>query len=35
MSATIAVQMFGADLLKLRKKRSTVIWALVLALLPP
>ncbi len=34
MSATIAVQMFGADLLKLRKKRSTLIWALVLAILP-
>ena len=34
MSATIAVRMCGADLLKLRKKRSTVIWALVLALLP-
>jgi ABC-type transport system involved in multi-copper enzyme maturation permease subunit len=28
------MQMFGADFLKLRKKRSTVIWALVLALLP-
>jgi ABC-type transport system involved in multi-copper enzyme maturation permease subunit len=26
--------MAGADLLKLRKKRSTLIWALVLALLP-
>jgi ABC-type transport system involved in multi-copper enzyme maturation permease subunit len=34
VSATIAAQMFGADLLKLRKKRSTVIWALVLALVP-
>ncbi|HEY5261139.1 MAG TPA: hypothetical protein VIJ33_03435 [Solirubrobacteraceae bacterium] len=31
---TIAAQMFGADFLKLRKKRSTVIWALVLALAP-
>jgi ABC-type transport system involved in multi-copper enzyme maturation permease subunit len=30
----IALQMFGADLLKLRKKRSTLIWALVLALAP-
>ncbi len=34
MNATIAAQMTAADLLKLRKKRSTVIWALVLALLP-
>jgi ABC-type transport system involved in multi-copper enzyme maturation permease subunit len=34
VSATIAAQMFGADFLKLRKKRSIVIWALVLALLP-
>lgn len=33
MSA-IAVRMFDADLLKLRKKRGTLIWALVLALLP-
>jgi ABC-type transport system involved in multi-copper enzyme maturation permease subunit len=31
---TIAAQMVGADFLKLRKKRSTVIWALVLALAP-
>jgi ABC-type transport system involved in multi-copper enzyme maturation permease subunit len=30
----IALRMTGADLLKLRKKRSTVIWALVLVLLP-
>ncbi len=30
----IATQMFGADLLKLRKKRGTMIWALVLALAP-
>lgn len=30
----VALQMFGADLLKLRKKRGTVIWALVLALAP-
>jgi ABC-type transport system involved in multi-copper enzyme maturation permease subunit len=34
MNATIAAQMTGADLLKLRKKRGTVIWALVLALAP-
>ena len=34
MNATIAAHMFGADFLKVRKKRSTVIWALVLALLP-
>lgn len=34
MSATIALRMVGADLLKLRKKRGTVIWALVLALAP-
>jgi ABC-type transport system involved in multi-copper enzyme maturation permease subunit len=34
MNPAIAVQMFGADFLKLRKKRSTVIWALVLAMLP-
>jgi ABC-type transport system involved in multi-copper enzyme maturation permease subunit len=34
MNATIAAQMFGADLLKLRKKRGTLIWALVLALAP-
>ena len=33
MSA-IALRMSGADFLKLRKKRSTVIWALVLALGP-
>lgn len=33
MSA-IAVRMFDADLLKLRKKRGTLIWALVLALVP-
>jgi ABC-type transport system involved in multi-copper enzyme maturation permease subunit len=34
MNATIAAQMGGAELLKLRKKRSTVIWALALALAP-
>ncbi len=30
----VALQMFGADLLKLRKKRSTLVWALVIALAP-
>lgn len=30
----IALQMFDADLLKLRKKRGTLIWVIVLALLP-
>jgi ABC-type transport system involved in multi-copper enzyme maturation permease subunit len=34
MNATIAAQMFAADLLKLRKKRSTMIWALILAFGP-
>jgi ABC-type transport system involved in multi-copper enzyme maturation permease subunit len=34
MNSTIAVQMAGADFLKLCKKRSTVIWALVLAVAP-
>jgi ABC-type transport system involved in multi-copper enzyme maturation permease subunit len=34
MNATIAAQMTGADFLKLRKKRGTVIWALALAVLP-
>jgi hypothetical protein len=34
VSATLVAQMFGADLLKLRKRRGTVIWALVLALGP-
>ncbi|MHB1468282.1 MAG: hypothetical protein ACYCU0_11100 [Solirubrobacteraceae bacterium] len=32
--STLALQMYSADLLKLRKKRSTVIWALVVAVLP-
>jgi ABC-type transport system involved in multi-copper enzyme maturation permease subunit len=32
--STVALQMFEADLLKLRKKRGTLIWVLVLALLP-
>jgi ABC-type transport system involved in multi-copper enzyme maturation permease subunit len=31
---TLAAQMFGADFLKLRKKRGTLIWSLVLALGP-
>jgi hypothetical protein len=31
MSTTIARQMIGADILKLRRKRGTMIWALVLA----
>jgi ABC-type transport system involved in multi-copper enzyme maturation permease subunit len=34
MSTTIAAQMIGADFLKLRKRRGTVIWALVLTLAP-
>jgi len=34
MSSAIAWQMTGADFLKLRKKRGTMIWALVLAALP-
>jgi ABC-type transport system involved in multi-copper enzyme maturation permease subunit len=34
MNATIVAQMTGADVLKLRKKRGTLIWALVLALAP-
>ena len=34
MNATVAAQMTSADFLKLRKKRGTVIWALVLAILP-
>jgi ABC-type transport system involved in multi-copper enzyme maturation permease subunit len=34
MNPGIAIKMFGADFLKIRKKRSTLIWALVLALLP-
>jgi hypothetical protein len=34
MSAAIAVRMARADLLKLRKKPGTVIWSLVLALVP-
>src|ERR1700730_625113 len=34
MNATIAAQRTSADFLKLRKKRGTLIWALVLALAP-
>jgi predicted nucleic acid-binding Zn ribbon protein len=34
MNPTIAMRMFGADFLKIRKKRGTLIWALVLAILP-
>ncbi|HVA20383.1 MAG TPA: ABC transporter permease [Solirubrobacteraceae bacterium] len=34
MNATIAAQMTAADFLKLRRKRGTLIWALVLALAP-
>jgi hypothetical protein len=34
MNATIAAQMTGADVLKLRKKRGILIWSLVLALAP-
>jgi ABC-type transport system involved in multi-copper enzyme maturation permease subunit len=33
-SLTVARQMFGADLLKLRKKRGILIWASVLAIAP-
>ena len=34
MNASIAMHMIGADFLKLRKKRGTLVWALVLALAP-
>src|ERR1700721_1811742 len=34
MNATVAAQMTGADILKLRKKRGILIWSLVLALGP-
>jgi ABC-type transport system involved in multi-copper enzyme maturation permease subunit len=34
MNTTTAAQMVGADFLKLRKKRGTLIWAIVLALGP-
>jgi len=34
MNATIAAQMTGADILKLRKKRGILTWSLVVALAP-
>jgi ABC-type transport system involved in multi-copper enzyme maturation permease subunit len=34
MNPALAMRMFGADFLKIRKKRGTVLWALVLAMLP-
>lgn len=34
MSSAIAIRMIGADFLKLRKRRGTLIWALVLTLAP-
>jgi ABC-type transport system involved in multi-copper enzyme maturation permease subunit len=34
VNPTIALRMVGADFLKLRKKRSTLIWALVLTVAP-
>ena len=34
MNLTVAAQMTGADILKLRKKRGILIWSLVLALAP-
>jgi ABC-type transport system involved in multi-copper enzyme maturation permease subunit len=34
MNPTIALRMVGADFLKMRKKRGTLIWALVLAVAP-
>ena len=34
MNPAIAIRMVGADFLKLRKKRGTLIWALVLTLAP-
>jgi hypothetical protein len=34
VNTTVAAQMTGADFLKLRKKRGTLIWALVLVLAP-
>ena len=34
MTAEIAVRMVSADFLKLRKKRGTLIWSLVLTLAP-
>jgi ABC-type transport system involved in multi-copper enzyme maturation permease subunit len=32
--STVAINMFRADLLKIRKRTGTVVWALVLAVLP-
>jgi ABC-type transport system involved in multi-copper enzyme maturation permease subunit len=34
MNPTIALRMVGADFLKMRKKRGTLVWALVLAVAP-
>jgi len=34
MNPAIAIRMVGADFLKLRKKRGTLIWALILAVAP-
>jgi hypothetical protein len=34
MNPAIALRMIGADFLKLRKKRGTLIWALVLTVAP-
>jgi ABC-type transport system involved in multi-copper enzyme maturation permease subunit len=34
VSAAVATQMVGADLLKLRKRRGTLAWALLLTLVP-
>jgi ABC-type transport system involved in multi-copper enzyme maturation permease subunit len=34
VSSAVAVRMVGADFLKLRKKRGTLIWSLVLAVAP-
>jgi ABC-type transport system involved in multi-copper enzyme maturation permease subunit len=34
VNPTLALRMVGADFLKLRKKRSTLVWALVLAVAP-
>ncbi len=34
MSAAVATQMIGADFLKLRKRRGTLAWSLLLALAP-
>lgn len=34
MSAAVATQMIGADFLKLRKRRGTLAWSLLLALVP-